>query len=372
MTGWQLTAFFNFVITGAYFVISYIILSGLVRTKQLRTNPLALAVSMIFFTCAVHHQLLVVHLAFGDQVTRDTFGGVHHVLWDLVGAGVAVWFLSLRRTYGRLLGSPVMFEDVHKRAYEERLAAQQAELERSNAELARFASGAAHDLSEPLNTMRGFVSMLEREEGERSPRERAYVTQISEGAERMQSLIDGMLRVSRAGAGHLERERVDLAEVARRTVADLRARIETTGARVEIGPLPEVEGDPRALGQVLQNLLANALKFTTRGASPQVEVSARDEGRLWRIEVADRGPGVAEQDHERIFGMFARGARTEGEDGAGIGLGLCARLVGQMGGSIGVEDRPGGGSVFAFTVPALVDEATEGVAVDATVRPAAA
>jgi diguanylate cyclase (GGDEF)-like protein/PAS domain S-box-containing protein len=137
---WQAVAILNAVIATAYLVIFWLILRGLWRTQQVTSNVLGLATAMIFFTCGVHHGSHALHLVapmFGlDEVRglalRQAFGW-QMVVWDGVGAVVAIFYLSLRRSYGRLLRSPQMFEDADRREYEERLERERASLAEAQA-----------------------------------------------------------------------------------------------------------------------------------------------------------------------------------------------------------------------------------------------
>jgi signal transduction histidine kinase len=129
---------------------------------------------------------------------------------------------------------------------------------------------------------------------------------------------------------------------------DLATSLAGAGAVVDVGELPEVDGDPRQLRRVLQNLLGNAVKF--RGAAPlRVEVSARPDSQEWVLTVQDNGTGVDPDQATRIFGMFSRGDSRR--EGAGIGLAVCRRIVEAHGGRIWVERAAGGGSAFRFTLP---------------------
>jgi signal transduction histidine kinase len=164
--------------------------------------------------------------------------------------------------------------------------------------------------------------------------------------ERARELIDGVLVYARAG--ELRREQVELARLMEEVAADLRPSLEAAGAVLEVRELPEVEGDERQLRRLLQNLVGNAVKFR-RDAPPRVEVYARSGAEDWVVTVRDNGVGVAPDDVERIFGMFAR-AGGEAE-GTGIGLAVCRRVVEAHGGRIWVEQAEGGGSAFRFTLP---------------------
>lgn len=214
----------------------------------------------------------------------------------------------------------------------------------------RFASIASHDLSEPLRTIHGFASLLQRKyEGQLDETADVYLRHILDGTRRMERLIDGLLAYGRIGRQGTAFESVSLDAVLRRVVEDLDARVEETHATVIVDDLPEVEGDRTQLEQLFQNLLLNALKFHG-DAPPHVEVGAERGDGEWVVSVADRGIGVPAERREEIFGMFIRGGVGD-ERGAGIGLAVCGRVVANHGGRLWVEDNPGGGSVFRFTLP---------------------
>ena len=215
---------------------------------------------------------------------------------------------------------------------------------RMEADLASYANVVAHDLSEPVAGISMLVSLLERRPEQPPPP--AVLQQLRASSERARDLIDGVLLHARAG--ELTVERVPLAELVADVVADLRPRLDDARAAVAIGPLPEVDGDPQQLRRVLQNLLANAVKF--RAEAPlRIEVSAMRDSHEWVFTVRDNGIGVSPEQAGRIFGMFARADRER--DGTGIGLAVCRRIVEAHGGRIWVEPAAGGGSAFRFTLP---------------------
>jgi signal transduction histidine kinase len=218
------------------------------------------------------------------------------------------------------------------------------EQRRMEAELRSYADVVAHDLNEPIAGITFLVRLLERRAEEPPPAD--VLRQLRTSAERARDLIDGVLVYARAG--ELNIERVALGRLVAEVAEDLRPSLERAGATIERGELPDVEGDSRQLRRVLQNLIANALKF--RGeAPPRVEVSALRDSQEWVVTVRDNGPGVEPDQAGRIFGMFSR-ADNEAE-GVGIGLAVCRRIVEAHGGRIWVEPADGGGSAFRFTVP---------------------
>jgi two-component system, sensor histidine kinase and response regulator len=251
---------------------------------------------------------------------------------------------------GKIVGAAVVARDVSERKRAEReLAATAAELERSNAELEQFSSIVAHDLSEPLRVIAGFGDLLrDRHAGRLDDEGSRFLDAIGNSSDRMQRLIDDLLVYARVGR-ESERKPVDCRAVVDETLAGLARRCEETGATVEIGPLPTVEGDATQIGQLFQNLIGNALKFADAGP-PRVHISADEEGAAWRFSVSDNGIGIDPKQAERIFEPFRRLHPREAYAGTGIGLAICKRIVQLHGGRIWVEAAPGGGSVFSFTL----------------------
>jgi signal transduction histidine kinase len=215
---------------------------------------------------------------------------------------------------------------------------------RMEAELRSYADVVAHDLREPITGLAHLVTLLERRAD--VPPERAVLDLLRASIGRAQELIDGVLAYARAG--ELRSERVALRRVMAEVAEDLRPGLDAAGVTLEVGALPEVDGDAHQLRRLLQNLVGNAVKF--RGeATPRVEVFADAGSEEWVVTVRDNGVGVDPDHASRIFGMFAR---LNGEtDGTGIGLAVCRRVVEAHGGRIWVEPAQGGGSAFRFTLP---------------------
>jgi signal transduction histidine kinase len=227
------------------------------------------------------------------------------------------------------------------------------ELERSNADLERFAYVASHDLSEPLRTIGGFGGLMERRYGAVLDDEgRTMLSHIRTGAARLQALIDGLLSYARVSTEHHDVQAISLDELTGEVLAGIKPALDERGAEISVRPLPTVEGERGQLSQLLQNLILNAVKFTADDVSPRVDIWPRQihDGR-WEIRVSDNGVGIAPEQAQRIFEMFQRGTADRSRSGTGIGLALCARIVERHGGRINVEPREGGGSVFAFDLP---------------------
>ena len=224
------------------------------------------------------------------------------------------------------------------------------ELERSNAELEQYAYVASHDLGEPLRVVSGFVQLLQRRyDGKLDADADRFITATVNGVNRMQAMIDALLAYSRVGRAEVEREQVDMTVAAHEAIAGLQAQIEEAGAEINVSDLPVVRGDRVLLGQVHQNLISNAVKFTN-GDRPVVEITAEWGHGEWIISVADNGAGVEPQHADRIFEMFQRAHGSE-RPGIGLGLAMCKRIVEKHGGRIWAESRATGGTVMRFSVP---------------------
>ena len=225
-------------------------------------------------------------------------------------------------------------------------------LERSNSELAQFAYVASHDLSEPLRMVSSYLQLLRRRyHGQIDEDADEFIDFAVEGANRMRALIEDLLAYSRAGHG-AEPRPVDVSYVMADVLSSLAAAVADARARVHVTPLPIVLGDRVALVQLLQNLVANALKFSS-GPGGGVWISAERDGLAWEIAVADDGIGIDPRHRDRVFKMFQRLHDRESFEGTGIGLAICRKLVERQGGHIWAEGRDGGGTVFRFTLPAV-------------------
>ena len=226
------------------------------------------------------------------------------------------------------------------------------ELRRSNADLEQVAAVAAHDLLEPLRKVQAFGDRLGDRCGPRlDDRGREYLRRSAGALGRLRELIRDVLAYSRLDAREARISVVDLSAVAAAVVRDLSEAIDESGGAVLVDPLPTVAADPTQMRQLLQNLIANALKFHRPGAPPQARVSGRLEPGRCLIEVADDGLGFAPEDAERIFEPFRR-LHGRGEfDGRGLGLAICRRIVERHGGRIVAEAAPDAGAVFRVTLP---------------------
>lgn len=301
-------------------------------------------------------------LAFGAAApwsTRWWSSHALHVAGFVVGLGTTVEGVRalvrrLERTRARLA-----HRNAALRASNDALARTIQALEASNVELDRYTSVAAHDLREPLRTVRGYLDLLEADHGDDvGEGGRELLGFATEATTRLDRLTSDLLLYARLGSQPPARAPVDLGALLGEVRADLRDAIARTGADVRVGPLPTVTADAPQLRMLFQNLLSNALKF--HDGAPRVRVDAEHRGDAWALIVRDDGIGIDPAYHARIFEPFARLERREAYEGTGIGLAICRRIVERHGGDIAVRSNVGAGTTFTVTLPAdaAVAEAT--------------
>ena len=244
-----------------------------------------------------------------------------------------------------------------RRRAEQALRQTLVDLNNRNRELQDFAFIASHDLQEPLRKIRAFSDRLQQRHAALLPAEaRDYLDRTGQAAARMQTLIDDLLAYSRVVARGKAFGAVDLDQVLTGVIDDLEARLESSGGRIERGPLPTLEGDPTQLRQLLQNLLANALKFRSPDRAPVVKVSAAQAtlhgAPAWELRVEDNGIGFEERYAEKIFGPFQRLHGRQDYEGTGIGLAIVRRIAERHRGTVRAEGRVGEGAAFILLLPA--------------------
>jgi len=229
------------------------------------------------------------------------------------------------------------------------LAQVSAELLRSNRELEQVAYGASHDLKTPLRGLASVCDWIEDDLGEGiTPDTRKHLDQIRGRVGRMNAIVEGILAFAQVGHSRARPEAVDVGELVRDVVEmlDLPA-----GATVEIAPgMPSLRGQRRLLEQVFENLIGNAVKYARR-ADARVTVTFVEADRFFDFAVADNGPGIAPQHHERIWSLFQRLEAQSDIEGTGVGLALVKKVVEGQGGRAWVESQPGQGATFRFRWP---------------------
>jgi PAS domain S-box-containing protein len=229
-------------------------------------------------------------------------------------------------------------------------ARQTVELTRSNADLEQFAYVASHDLQEPLRMVASYTQLLARRyRGKLDPEADEFIAFASNGAIRMQNLINDLLTYSRIGTRNKPFELTDVNLVFETVVHDLATAIAEENAVVTRDELPSVVADASQLRELLLNLVGNAIKFHGP-AKPRVHVSVETAGRELVFTVNDNGIGIEPQYVDRIFIIFQR-LHTQAEyPGTGIGLAICKKIVERHAGRIWLESCPGVGSAFHFTL----------------------
>ncbi|MFC4786227.1 ATP-binding protein [Nocardioides sp. MAHUQ-72] len=219
-------------------------------------------------------------------------------------------------------------------------------------ELASFAGVVAHDLRNPLAAIDGWTELIaeELDAGELDPDvAREFVSRVRSSSRRMRELIRDLLAHATSGSREMSEARVDVAGL----VDEVTAARHADGL-VRCGRIPLVAGDPVLLRQVVDNLIGNALKYVAPGEQPRIDVSGRTAGDQVVVRVADRGIGLPEGEHDRVFEEFHR-AHHRDYEGSGLGLSICRRIVTRHGGTIVARDNPAGrGTVIELTLPAYV------------------
>ena len=238
-----------------------------------------------------------------------------------------------------------------RRQAEQELAQKVAELARSNAELEQFAYVASHDLQEPLRMIANYTQLLaERYRGKLDAQADKYIDYSVGGATRMQALIQDLLKFSRVGRQEIERRTTDCRAVVEQALKNLQAAVQESGTQVHWNGLPVVMADASQLGQVFQNLIANAIKFHGP-ETPMIQIESEKKDNEWVFTVSDNGIGVPVENWQDIFIIFRRLHTRVQYPGNGIGLSICKKIIERHGGKIWIEAQAGSGTCFKFTLP---------------------
>lgn len=235
----------------------------------------------------------------------------------------------------------------------EQLATAINKLEDTNTELKNFVYIASHDLREPLRKITAFGAMLEKSlKGKLAQDDAENLMYMIDGAQRMTKMIEGLLVYSRVSTQAQPSQNVNLNEIVMQLQQfELSVLIEEKKVTIDAQSLPWVEADLAQLRQLMQNLIANGIKYQKKGNTPHITITSKPapDGMV-RIEITDNGIGIKPEFQGAIFTMFKRLHSREEYEGTGIGLAVCKKIVERHGGKIGVESQPDKGSTFWFTM----------------------
>jgi signal transduction histidine kinase len=235
---------------------------------------------------------------------------------------------------------------------EEKLKQKTTELESSNEELEHFASGASHDLQEPLLKILAFGDLLKNHASSLDEKGLSYVERMQQAGLHMRRLIDDLLQFSKAAKFKKTYETVDLNDVVKEVLSNLEVKIRESKATFEVGNLPALRADSMQMHQLFQNLISNALKFREKEKTPLVKIFSRDlNNGSTEISVEDNGIGFEERYLDQIFEPFERLHSRSEYEGTGMGLALCKKIVERHGGTITAKSDPAKGSAFVVTLP---------------------
>jgi signal transduction histidine kinase len=235
---------------------------------------------------------------------------------------------------------------------EQRVEERTAQLEQANKELESFSYSVSHDLRAPLRAVLGFSRLMMEDHAELLDAEgRRKLGVIQEEAHRMGVLIDDLLAFSRLGRKAMQVSEIDMTGLARSTFEGLNGYDTGSKAELHLGALPKVKGDRVLLGQVWVNLLANAVKFSSKREHPVIEVSAISDEREHVYFVRDNGAGFDPRYRSKLFGVFQRLHNSSDFPGTGVGLALVERIVTRHGGRVWADGKPNEGATFYFTLP---------------------
>jgi PAS domain S-box-containing protein len=270
---------------------------------------------------------------------KDAAGRVRKI------AGVARDFTEIKRAEDEIR--------VLNLGLEQKIRRRTADLEAAYKELEAFSYSVSHDLRAPARAVAGFSQiMLDEHAGELSPEVRRLVDRIVAAGARMSELIDGLLVLTHVSRQDLQRRRVDMSALAAAVVHELRELDPSRDVEVTLQPGLVAEADPQLVRSLLQNLLGNAWKYSSRAEHAKIEFSAFNVDGRRVFVVRDNGAGFDMAYAQKLFGVFER-LHTDAEfEGTGIGLATADRIVRRHGGSIRAEAQPGKGASFYFTLSA--------------------
>ncbi len=284
-------------------------------------------------------------------------GKINEYTTDNQGENKSYWFkqdyIPIKNKNAKLVGAIISSTDITRlHNVEEQLRTYNNQLIQSNKELEQFAYIASHDLRSPLTTLISFTKILKKKLAHKlDATEVELMGFISDGASNMQELVNAILEFSRINNQETKYKPLSPYRLLNNLKLEMDADIKSSNATILLGEMPDtIFGDRIKIKQVLQNLIANGIKFTKKEVSPIIEINCKIQKDYWQFEVKDNGIGINKEFNDKIFMLFQRLHTATQYEGTGIGLSLCKKIVKQHGGEIWVESKEGEGSTFYFTI----------------------
>ena len=275
---------------------------------------------------------------------------------DFPGIGSRTVLIRARLIEGKLTRQNLTLLTFLNITERKRLEAEQIrmihELESANEELNNFAYVISHDLKAPLRAIGSLADWIVTDQRDKLDAEgQEHLRLLIQRVRRMNDLIDGVLRYSRIGRLHEAVVAIDINELVHEVIDSLAPPAQIV---VTVAPgLPTFQAERTAIQQVLQNLIANAIRYLDKPQG-RIEIDCTSQGESWRFSVTDNGPGIEARHYDRIFQLFQTLNPRDRVESTGVGLAIVKKIVEQCGGQVGIESTPGQGSTFFFTLPQTI------------------
>lgn len=267
-------------------------------------------------------------------------------------------FISEIKDKNRRIGYLIMGNDLthhmevqgRLKDYALTLESHSKELEKKNEELKNFANIVSHDLRSPLNTISGFVGLLERKNKEiLVPGSQEYIDFIKKGCSNMSDIINTLLHLAKYGSDKLDIQKINLQDIVENAILNLQAKITVSNTSFSFGRLHTIHADGVQMLQLFQNLIENAIKYAKEDIHPVINIYSRSNNFGTQIIISDNGIGISEENQKKIFNIFEQ-VNLESA-GVGLGLATCKKIIDNHNGSIEVDSKEGIGTTFKIFIP---------------------